>query len=1141
LFKKANFLPYILIVFLNAITDLGHKIILQNTIFKSFEGGELMFLTAIVNALIILPFVFLFSASGFISDRFDKVQVIRYASFAAIVITGLITVAYYLGWFEVAFALTIMLAAQSAIYSPAKYGLIKELFGAENITRANAMVQAVTILSILLGAVIYSLFFESLLQEGSSDPREILQLIAPLGFVLIASSIVEFALALRLTSLHSGSSELTFEFGRYLSLEYFRKNTMLAKRQGVVWQSIIGLSIFWGVSQIVVASFGAYLKDEMGVVDTVTAQGMLSLGGLGIVVGSMISAKVSKNYIESGTVPIGAFGIALSLFCIPYMESLFAIALLFFAYGVFGGLFIVPLNALIQFNTPIFRIGKVLAANNFYQNSTMFVMLITVAYLSYTGLQSGDILLAVASIALIGAIYTVLTIPQTLVRYLVKSVVSIGLKVEVKGLEHIPTEGGVLLLGNHISYLDWAVLQISYPKQIRFVMERRIYSKWYFKFFLDFFNVIPVSKAGSKEALKEIGRALENGDTVALFPEGYLSRNAKINRFQRGFEIALKSVKQCKIVPFYIHGLWGSQFSHAPKKARSLRNSVVSITFGKAMEQGCLAHEVKREVDLLSIREWEHYITTLPTIPAMALERLKREKRFFAADSTGVKLDSSRYLTGALFLRDRIKKEVQHDENVGIILPSSVGGSLVNLALLMLGKCVVNLNFTTGEKPLKSALELADIQTVITSKKFIEKLRTKGFLLDNLMENRNVLYVEDIKKSAPKSKQILFFIVTRFMPVWLLKQLFIQESRNDQRAVILFSSGSEGVPKGIELSHKNIIGNIKQAVMMLHPEEDEVMAATLPIFHSFGLTICTFLPILESIPVVYHPDPTDGYAIGKIVKEYQATVLLGTATFLRLYTRNKKLKQEHFDSLRKVIVGAEKLPHDVREEFYKKFDLEIYEGYGATETSPAASSNIPDVHLEGLRHIQVGHKQGTIGMPLVGTIIMIVDPTTFEELDTGEEGMIIVGGVSVMKGYLKNEAKTSEVIKEKEGIRWYVTGDKGYIDEDGFVTIVDRYSRFAKIGGEMVSLGAVEEQVKKTLPKSIDIAATALPDSKKGERVVLLYKSDEAIDIKKRLIEANMNPLFIPSDYFQVEEIPILGTGKQDFKGIKSLAKEMSP
>ncbi len=1144
LFRISGFGFYIVIVLLNAMTDLGHKIILQNTIFKAYDGAELIVLTAIVNALILLPFIFLFSPAGFIADKYPKVKVVEYASLAAVGITTLILFSYYLGLFWVAFGLTLVLAAQSAIYSPAKYGLIKEMTGNENLAPANALVQAVTIVSILAGAVIYSMVFESLLQDRSSMPSEILTHIAPVGFLLVGASLVEYLLARGLVKRFQAvevDESMTFDAKSYQNLHYLKANLKVLKEHEVVWLSIIGLSILWGVSQVVLAIFGEYLKTTLGVRDTVTAQGLLALSGLGMVAGSIFVGRVSKNYIETGIIPLGALGVTVALFMLPTLDSLWALGGTLFVFGFAAGLFIVPLNAMIQFATPSVVLGKVLAGNNFMQNVSMFFFLVLTALFGYFQISSEGLFYMVATIALLGMGYTFVKLPQSLVRYVVRVMIGFKYRLHVDGLQHIPSGKGVLLLGNHISFLDWAILQMAYPKQIRFVMERSYYEKWYLKPFLDFFGVIPISSRGSKGALSLVTEALNRGETVALFPEGHLSRNGHLGTFQRGFEVAAKEVEDAVIVPFYLRGLWEDNFSHASQKMKRKKSKDISVTFGKELDVHTKASAVKKAVFELSVQSWQNYAKTLPSLQKAWIRSAKEQgAKLCMADSTGVEVSGNRFIAGVVMIASALKPLLKESQNIGVLLPTSVGGSMGNMALLSLGKTVVNLNYSSGEASLQHALKIANITKVVASKQFVTKLKAKGFDVTGVLEGVEVVYLEEIKEKMRKIKGILTLMIVKLLPTSLLSLLYVKDAKPEDTAAILFSSGSEGRPKGIELSHQNMMGNIKQSITLINPTDSDVMLGTLPIFHSFGLTVTTLLPLIEGIPVVCHPDPTDGFGIGKIAAKYEATMLFATATFFRLYTRNKKLHPLMFKHLRMVIAGAEKLPQEVRDAFRVKFGHEIYEGYGATETTPVASINIPDVLLLDTWKPQIGHKVGTVGLPVPGSSFKIVDPESFEELPTGEEGMILIGGTQIMKGYIGDPQKTASVIKEIDGIRWYVTGDKGRLDEDGFLTIVDRYSRFAKVGGEMVSLGLVEQEIAKLLGENDQIAIAALPDAKKGEKLVLLLEGEmEVEELQAKVKELGLNPLFVPSEYYKVEELPKLGTGKADFKGAKRLAGEL--
>ena len=888
--------------------------------------------------------------------------------------------------------------------------------------------------------------------------------------------------------------------------------------------------------------FGEHLKSTLDITDTVVSQGLLALSGLGMVMGSMFAGRVSKNYIETGIIPIGALGVTLALYVIPSLTQMWTLGTTLFLFGFSAGLFIVPLNAIIQFSTPSKILGKVLAGNNFMQNISMFSFLVLTALFGYFELSAMGLFYFVATIAFVGMVYTFIKLPQSLVRYVVRMLVGFKYNIQVNGLKNIEADKGILLLGNHVSFLDWAILQMAYPKQIRFVMERSYYEKWYLKPFLDFFGVIPISSRGSKGALIKVTEALNRGETVALFPEGHLSRNGHLGTFQRGFEMATKEASNAVIVPFYLRGLWEDNFSYASKKMKRNTSKEISVSFGKPMDVHSSAGEVKKAVFDLSVESWKHYADTLPSLQKAWLDSAKEVgTKLCMADSTGVEVNGNRFVTGTLMIASALSSKMGSSQNIGMLLPTSVGGSMGNMAVLTLGKTIVNLNYSSGNESLKHALKIANITKVVASKQFVTKLKAKGFDLNEVLKDVEVIYLEDVRAGMSRFKSLMTLALVKLLPTSMLSKLYIKEVNTEDTAAILFSSGSEGTPKGIELSHKNMMGNIKQATTLINPNDNDVMLGTLPIFHSFGLTVTTLLPLTEGIPVVCHPDPTDGFGIGKMAAKYEATMLFATATFFRLYTRNKKLNPLMFKDLRMVIAGAEKLPQEIRDDFKKKLGHDIYEGYGATETTPVASINIPDVLMQDSWKVQIGHKVGTVGLPVPGSSFKIVDPESFKALKTGEEGMILIGGTQIMKGYIGDEQKTASAIKELDGIRWYVTGDKGRLDEDGFLTIVDRYSRFAKVAGEMVSLGLVESEIAKVLGENDQVSVSALPDVKKGEKLVLLLEGKmEVATLQESIKELGLNPLFVPSMYFKVEELPKLGTGKADFKGAKNLAEELN-
>jgi len=1144
LFKTPGFLSFISIIFINAFVDLGHKIIIQNTIFKVYDGSTQIILTAIVNGLILLPFILLFTPSGFLADRFRKPKIMRWAAIAAVGLTLLITLFYYLAWFEAAFAMTFMLAVQSAFYSPAKYGYIREIAGKDNLASANSLVQSITIVAILLGMFVFSVLFEMALAGHSfSTEQEIISIIAPIGWLLVLGSLIELYFATRLPVFKQKQTAPAFDWQHYRNGQALKHNLKLIRFDSVIWLSIIGLSVFWGVSQAVLATFPGYAKEILAIDNTIVIQGLLACSGIGIVLGSLLAGKVSKNYIETGLIPIGALGMVISLAILPQLHSTLALAGIVLTFGLFGGLFIIPLNAMIQFRARAEQLGTVLAGNNWIQNVVMLTFLLATMLAALADIHSQLMLYALAAITAVGAIYTVLKLPQSLIHYVAGLMFSSRYRIAVQGFHNMPSQGAVLMLGNHISWLDWALIQIASPRPVRFVMDKQIYQKWYLTWFLDLFGVIPISKSSSKDALVAINQCLQQGEVVCLFPEGSISRNGQLGEFKKGFERCAEDVDGV-ILPFYLRGLWGSRFSRSGTKLQQLSTQVIRrdiiVGLGETLPITSDAAAVKQAVFDLSIKTWQDYTEQLPNLGLAWIQRAKEggRKDCLTDIQTNTTLSRRKTLVASLLFSRRFK---QHSaQNIGLLLPTCSAGIIANIALFTSGKTAVNLNFTANIDSLIAAVGKAEITTIYTSRRFVSKLEKKDIEIQQVLQNSNAIYLEDLSDSISQIEKVLTLITT-FLPAKLLQAYYGRASRIDQTAALLFSSGSEGTPKGIMLSHQNIICNIKQVSDVLDTREDDTIVASLPLFHAFGLTVTGLMPLIEGIPVICHPDPTDVVNIAKGISRYQATIFCGTSTFLRLFNKNSRIHPLMLDSLRITVAGAERLNPEIRAQFGLKFGKTIYEGYGTTETAPVASVNIPDRISTDDWHIQTGHKIGTVGLPLPGSSTRIVDPNTLEILPTGENGLILIGGTQVMQGYLDDPDKTADAIVEMSGLRWYKTGDKGHIDADGFLTIVDRYSRFAKIGGEMVSLSAVEASINTHLPPDIEILATTIPDGKKGESIVLLYTGTiDELELKINIKQSALTALSSPSKLIEVDAIPKLGSGKSDFNQAKKIALQLN-
>lgn len=540
---------------------------------------------------------------------------------------------------------------------------------------------------------------------------------------------------------------------------------------------------------------------------------------------------------------------------------------------------------------------------------------------------------------------------------------------------------------------------------------------------------------------------------------------------------------------------------------------------------------------LFEAQVWHHYTGRQPGIVAQWLRHARHRPRQLAiADSSGKQLNMRRSIVGVMALNRVLTPLLCKADKVGICLPPGLGGCLALLSVLAQGKVMVGINYTASHYAMRASIDASSLEHVITSRLFLIKLKQRGIDLTAVFEGVQIHYLEDLHKQIFKPRLIAMALLVRLLPRYWLERIMVRPVSQQQPAAILFSSGSEGKPKGVVLTHGNLIGNVCQMSEVIEAQRRDVMVAILPIFHAFGLTVNTLLPLMYGLTLVCHPDPRDAGGIGTLVAQYQGTILCGTSTFFRLYAKSRHIQPEQFASLRYIVAGAEKLLPEVRLLFEEKFKRPLYEGYGTTELAPVVSVNCPDLP-ERIRHCI-----GSVGLPIPGCVVRILDPKTTAPLPQGSAGMIAVAGVNVMQGYLNDTQKTQAVMIKADGLRWYLTGDKGQLNPDGFIRVLDRYSRFAKLGGEMVSLGAVEQEVAKVLDQpEVEVIAVALADVKKGEQIVLLAAGDtlNIAALEQAVKASSMNNLMKPQRYYQVVSIPKLGSGKTDFAAVKVLAQSL--
>lgn len=746
-------------------------------------------------------------------------------------------------------------------------------------------------------------------------------------------------------------------------------------------------------------------------------------------------------------------------------------------------------------------------------------------------------------------------------------------KVKIDGLENIPKKGPALLVCNHVSYIDVLLINSVINRPVKFYVLKAFYDLPIVNYLIKTFCKIPLDfRKGSSiiQSNAEALEALKNNELVLIFPEGKLSLTGNLGKFRKFAKDIIENT-EASIVPLYIDNVWGSIFSYDRKKVfwkipKSLPQNV-TVNVGEALRARSKMHKVFSSMRDLNYRAFQKRKPLTKTLVESFIEASKKSwLKKAVSDLDGKKLTYGQLLSVCFLFSKVLYKIIHRGQNeleaelakpaVGIVLPSGIGALLANLASSLAGIVPVNLNFTSSEESLKYSVEKCKIKYLITSDRFLDKINLK---LD-FLENCEILKIEDLLKQNINKIQVLCWsLFLGLFPESLVRKIVSKNTDTAEGvATVLFSSGSTGVPKGIMLSHKNIQANVEALDQILNASPQDCITGILPFFHSFGFTCNIWLPLVKGASVAYHVSPLDARNIGKLVEKEKCTIMVATPTFLSLY--HSRIKAEQFSSLRLAIVGAEKLKPEFAKEFEDKYRLKVFEGYGATELSPVAAVNVDNVSIA--RTVHQGVKSGTVGQAIPGVSVRVTkhqddmesydQPSEDRELEPGEVGMLWISSAGLMKGYLRDQEKTQKAIVDG----WYKTGDLASVDEEGFITIHGRLSRFSKIAGEMVPHEKVEEILQNYLQNEdlivnkleqiedadvSKIAVTSIEDKAKGEKLAVVYSGDVDVDkLYDALKSANLPNLWVPSkdSFYKVKEIPFLGSGKLDLVKLKSVAQE---
>ena len=1080
----------------------------------------------VIPLLFAVPFLLFSMAGGYLADRFSKRSVTIGTKLLEIGV-ALVALAGLAGRSVPAQCAAIFLiSTQAALFGPSKYGLMPELLPERKLSWGNGILELGSFIAIITGTTAAG-FFSELFRGRPAWP----------GVILVGLAAAGVASSLGISRVPAANPAKKFRANPLGDLwDQIRE----MRKDRVLWLAVLGNVYFWFLGAALIINVVLYGSDVLHISERQTSL-LLAALSIGIGVGSVAAGYLSGNKIEYGLIPLGAMGITVTAALLSRAHLAYAtvaehLALL----GFFAGFFAVPINALIQHRPLPERKGGIIAAANLLS----FVGIALQPVAQYLLIELGHpnparVFLICAGLTLGATLYVLTLLPDALLRFLLWLLTHSIYRIKVEGRDNIPERGGALFVSNHMSFVDALLLIASTDRPVRFLMFKDIYEHPAIKPFARTLHCIPISsQLRPREMIRSLRtatEAIQSGEVVCIFAEGQITRIGQLLPFRRGFERIMKGVA-APIIPVNLDGVWGSIFSFESgrflwKLPRRIPYPV-TVSYGQAMPAGSTAFEVRQAVQQLHTEAYRYRRERMRTLHRALVNTARRHPlRFAMGDLRAPRLRFGTVLARTIFLARRLRQAWQGQTMVGILLPPSVPGALVNFAAALCGKVPVNLNYTASNEILASCAKQCQLGTVVTSKAFLERvpLEVPG----------QAILLEELAAKPTVAEKLLALAMTWTLPARLLELALGQQKPAglDDLATVIFSSGSTGDPKGVLLTHYNIGSNIEQVGQTFMLGGSDRLLGVLPFFHSFGFTMTLWLPAALGVGVVYHPNPLDLTAISEMVRNYRVTFLLATPTFLQAYMR--RCLPEDFGSLQYVLVGAEKLPERMALAFEERFGIKPLEGYGCTECAPVVAVNTRDFRAPGFR--QVGAKRGKIGHPLPGVSVRIADPETLAPLGVGQPGVLLVRGPNVMQGYLGRPDKSAAVLRDG----WYTTGDIATIDEDGFLTITDRLSRFSKIGGEMVPHIKVEEKLHELAGLNEQAFVVAgVPDDRKGERLVVLHTlpTEKLQECLEKLPQMDLPNLWVPraNQFFHVDALPHLGTGKLDLRRIRDLALQFS-
>ncbi|PWB63801.1 MAG: acyl-[ACP]--phospholipid O-acyltransferase [Bradyrhizobiaceae bacterium] len=1120
LMLSRRFAPLFWCQFFSAFNDNFLKTALVFLILFKIGGESSGALITLAAATFIAPFFFLSGLGGQLADRFDKAEVARRLKLVEIAVAGVAVAGFVLHSIVVLFVALFLFGVIAALFGPIKYGILPDHLRREELPAGNALVEGATFIAILLGTIV-----GGLAAKNGGDP-------ASFGGLIMGFAVACWVAALMIPATGQGAPGLRIDPNIARSTGALLRDLKAAPR---LWWGGLVTSWFWLVGAVVLSLMPPLVKSVLGA-DEEVVTAFLAIFSISVALGSGLAAWLAHGRIVLfptllGALLLGVFALDLGWTThgvAPAATAGFAdvfssarglrIAVDLAGLAIAGGLFIVPTFAAVQAWAGADRRARVIAGVNVLNALFMVAGTVAIAALQALGVTTPALILGIGVANLAVMVWIARTMPTSPLRDFLSTMLRAFYRLEVKGVENVAQAGpNAIIALNHVSFLDAAVALAILDKEPVFAIDHGIAQRWWVRPFLRLTRAMPLDPARPL-ATRTLIHAVKAGESLVIFPEGRITVTGSLMKIYDGAGL-IADKSGAMVVPVRIDGLEATPFSRLSRRQvrrrwfpkvtvtvlEPVRLAVPAELKGRArrMAAGAALYEVMSD---LLFRTTPADRTVLEAVVAAA--EVHGPKRVAVEDPLTGALSYKRLLIGAAVLGRKLMPLAPEGKAIGVMLPNANGAAVTLLGVMSAGRVPAMINFTAGAANILAACRAAQVDTIVTARSFIEKAKL-GAVLAQLGEGLKIVYLEDVRATVGTADKLRGLLAA--------KRPLVARGPDDP-AVILFTSGSEGTPKGVVLTHRNQLANAAQAAARIDFGRTDKLFNVLPVFHSFGLTAGLVLPLVAGVPIYLYPSPLHYRTIPELVYGVNATILFGTDTFLAGYARAAHAYD--FRSLRYVLAGAEPVREATRRTYSEKFGLRILEGYGVTETAPVLALNTP-----------MFNRYGTVGRLMPGMEARL-EPVPGVE----DGGRLYVRGPNVMLGYLRAE-NPGVIEAPPEG--WHDTGDIVAIDAQGFITIKGRAKRFAKIGGEMVSLAAVEMLAAALWPDALSAVGT-VPDPRKGERLVLVTQQRDArrADFQAFAKQKGASDLMIPAEVLVVEKMPVLGTGKLDMVGVTRLVRE---